>query len=450
MNLKKGDLIELEIHSLGSTGEGVGYFEGFTIFVEGALPSERILASIFLLKKNYGKASLEKILKPSINRVKPICPLFGKCGGCQIMHLSYSSQLEAKEKKVLNALQRIGHLNNIEVLPCKPSIEISYRNKIQVPVVEINGALTLGFYEKNSHSIVPVENCFIHCNIGEKVFNHLSTLLKNSSILPYNSDTGMGELRHLIIKTAVNKGDVLVTFVTTGKSPDKFKKISEILGKLCPEVKSIFINVNKSKSNTITGDEWISIYGKTHIIETLLDLNFQISPASFFQVNPYQAQYLYEKVLEYGEITPTSKVLDAYCGVGTLALLASKKAAKVIGIESVPEAIQNAKENASMNGIENAEFYCGLSENLIKNFNDFDIAIINPPRKGCEISMLEALCQIKPKIIVYVSCDPATLARDLSFLHSHKYSIEKVQPFDMFPQTMHVETVVKLKYGDPK
>lgn len=449
MNYKIGDLIELEIHSLGSTGEGVGNYHGFTIFVEGALPNELIQASISLLKKNYGKAFLKKIIRPSSERISPICPLFGKCGGCQIMHLSYSSQLQAKQKKVIDALQRIGHLKNIHVYPCISSPEqLAYRNKIQIPIVEINGSLTLGFYEKNSHSIVPTSRCFIHCTTGEKIFKHLSKLLMNSSIIPYNSMTGKGELRHLIIKTAVNSNEALVAFVTTGKESKELKYLSEKLCELCPEIKSIFVNINTSMSNTITGPEWISIYGQSHIEETLLNLKFLISPASFFQVNTSQTTNLYETVMEYAEINASSIVLDAYCGVGTLSLIASQRALKVFGIESVPEAIENAKENARLNNIINTEFYCGLSEHLIQNFDKLDIVIINPPRKGCEITMLEALSQIKPQTLVYVSCDPATLARDLAFLHSKGYNIEKVQPFDMFPQTMHVETVVKLSYGN--
>lgn len=449
MNIKKKDVVDISIHDLGSSGEGIGSYEGFTIFVEGALPSEIVKVEISVLKKNYAKGTLLQIIKESPNRVKPICPLFEQCGGCQIMHLSYKEQLESKRKKISDALQRIGHLDNVHVLPCTPSPqEFNYRNKIQLPITTINDKLTLGFYKKNSHHVVPVSNCYIHCETGQKVYDQLVPLLQNSSLQPFDPITSKGTLRNLIIKSAVNSNEVLVSFVSTSKETDELQKIANELMQICPEVKSVFLNINKTISNTILGNKWILLAGNEQITEEILGLQFKISPASFFQVNTPQAENLYKKAIELAEIHDSSTVLDAYCGVGTLSLIAAKKAKKVIGIECVQEAIDNAIENSLINDLSNTKFLCGKSEDVISTLEPIDIAMINPPRKGCEKQVIDALCKLKPATIVYISCDPATLARDLSLLNAGGYTINEVQPFDMFPQTMHVETVVKLSFKE--
>ncbi len=444
MEYKKNDICEIAITSLGASGEGVGTIEGFTVFIEGALPGETVKAKLTVLKKNYGKGELLEILKKSEDRVIPVCPLFDRCGGCQIMHLSYEGQLKVKKQKVYDALTRIGKLTDITVEDCVPSPQkLHYRNKMQLPVTSTEGALTIGLFEKMSHTVVPVDECHIHCEEGEKVYKNICTLLQKSDILPYDRISGKGELRHLIMKTAVNSGKTLVIFVSAGEKTEKFKSLAAELIKISPNIEGIVLNIHREQTNFVTGHKWMTLFGEGRLSETICGLHFHISPASFFQVNTLQAENLYKAVTECADIDAETSVLDAYCGVGTFSLIAAAKAKKVVGIECVPEAIADAKENAKNNGITNCTFVCGTTEELIKAHSSCDVVILNPPRKGCEKIVLETLLKTEPKRIVYVSCDPATLARDLALL-TPKYTIEAIRPFDMFPQTMHVETVVKL------
>jgi 23S rRNA (uracil1939-C5)-methyltransferase len=367
-----------------------------------------------------------KTLVVSPDRVEPICPLFGRCGGCQIMHLKYEKQLEAKQQRVIDALERIGGFSDLKVNPCLPSpLPLYYRNKIQLPV---SGVGHLGLYARNSHDIVEIEKCYIHCDLGEDVFQ----VIRKLDLVRY---------KHVLIKTAVKTGQVLVVLVSDDK-------IDESIGKklidACPEIKGVVHNLNRGPGNAVLSSDFRTIAGHGWIEEELHGLKFKISPASFFQVNPAQAEHLYDKVVEFAQLSGDETVLDAYCGVGTLALILSSRAKQVIGIESVKVAIIDANENAKLNQITNVDFKCGPAEDLIGTLKSLDVAILNPPRKGCESSFLDKLTLLKPKTIVYVSCDPATLARDLAILASKGYSIEAVQPFDMFPQTSHVECAVRL------
>lgn len=441
----------VDIQSIGNYGEGVGKKNGFTIFVEGALPGETVKVQLFQKKKSYAKGKIETLVTPSKHRVLPICPLFEKCGGCQLLHLDYQEQLKVKQQKVQDALERIGKIKGIEVLPCTPSPSaLSYRNKIQLPIKKVDGRLMIGLYAKGSHDLIEVDNCFIHSEIGQKVYTTVKNLIELSSIEPYDEQTGKGELRHLLIKSSTHFGQVLVILVSNLPPSKQLKEIANQILLNCPEVKGVIHNLNTSRGNKILGSSYEVLAGSSFIEEKLGDLKFNISAASFFQVNSKQAEVLYKTAIEKAHLSGNETVLDAYCGVGTLSLFFATKVKKVIGIECVPEAIENAKQNARLNAIENTTFFCDHAENYIKKIKEVDLVLINPPRTGCEYSFLENIKKLAPKKLIYISCDPATLARDLSILVPSLYEIECVQPFDMFPQTTHVETLVTLIKSDLK
>jgi 23S rRNA (uracil1939-C5)-methyltransferase len=444
---KLNQKINLTIERLGIYGEGIGYWHGFTVFVDGPLPGEVIMACMTEVKKNFGRAKVIYTDNLSLARATPPCPLFGRCGGCQIMHLNYEEQLKMKQQMVIDAFERIGKFVNPPVSPCIPSPNpLEYRNKIQVPVrAGPNGEIRMGFYARSSHDLIDVEHCYIHCPLGEEVYKKIQELIKGSDLTAYDWNTLQGELRHVIIKSAVHTGQVLVVFITHECEHSKLENIAKELMQACPSVKGVVQNINTAPKNAVFGPEFRQIAGVPQIIEELCSLKFKISASSFFQVNPAQAEQLYDHAIESCGLTGKERVLDAFCGVGTLSLISSKKAKEVIGIEVVPEAIEDAKENARLNNIENVNFICDTAESKINNIGDIDVVILNPPRKGCEPELIATLCQKHPKTIVYISCDPATLARDTALLCSQGYEIKTIQPFDMFPQTAHVETVVKLQ-----
>ena len=437
------DRIRLEIQSFGSSGEGVGKHNGFTIFVDGALPGEIALIELIECKKNYAIGKLIFIEKTSPFRQKPICPLFGTCGGCQTMHLQYAHQLLMKKQKVIDALQRIGKIDPNLVADCEPSVkDLYYRNKIQLPV---NQSLNLGLYKKGSHDIIEVEKCFIHCAIGENVFQKIKTLLKNFELSAYNPITKKGNIRHILIKSSLHSQKALVVIVTKQNNSTCLQPLAEAIMKNCPEVAGVIQNIHGEKENVILGKTYKCLKGEEKIFENLLGLQFSISAASFFQVNPKQAEKLYQKALEISQVSSTDRVLDAYCGVGTMSLIFAKKAKHVVGVEVVSQAIEDAKENAKINQIANVEFICQESENIIQKIKNIDLCIVNPPRKGCELKFLQGLVKLSPKKIIYISCEPATLARDLAILSELGFATKEIYPFDMFPQTAHVETIAKLE-----
>jgi 23S rRNA (uracil1939-C5)-methyltransferase len=419
--------IRLEIQGLGSHGEGVGKIDGYTLFVDGALPGETVTVSLLEKRQTYATAKLLSIDTPSLSRVKPICPLFGTCGGCQVMHLAYEKQLEMKRQKVIDALTRIGKIE-AKVNPCiASSKELYYRNKIQLPSQDGE----LGLYEKNSHKLVILPKCYIHCDLGEKIF------AKVKKIIP-----PLKSLRHVLIKSAVKTNEALVILVT--KKQENLSQVAQQIMQECPEVKGVVHNLHQGKENIILGPTFKLIAGQGTIQETICDLTFKVSPGSFFQVNPGQAEQLYKQALSAAELTGKESVLDAYCGVGTLSLIFAKKAKKVTGVEKVHSAIQDAKENSKINKIGNVEFIAQDAAHYIQTAPAFDLILLNPPRKGCDPLFLDGLIKAKPKKLLYISCDPATLARDLALLKTAGYQVDLVQPFDMFPQTAHVETLVRL------
>lgn len=420
------------ITSLSSTGEGVGTLDGMKVFVEGALPGESVSIKITQQKKSYAKASLLQILKPSFARTEPHCPLFGECGGCQVMHLQYPAQLELKRQRVVDALQRIGKFHECTVLPCAPSpTSLGYRNKIQLPIVWESSKKVIGLYRKNSHEIIPLKRCLIQCPQGEEIFTLINEKLNLSSV------------RYVLIRNAVFHEEALVVFVTAGHFSKELKKLAVELMEANSLIKGVVENLGTKSDNVILGSQYRLLAGRPYIYEKLLGKTFKISPSAFFQVNPAQTEELYKRAIELAEIGPDESVLDAYCGVGALALFAADHAKKVYGIECVPHAIADALENARLNQLTNCTFICGKAEEAIDQIGKVDTVFLNPPRKGCDPKLLETLLKKQPQKIVYISCDPATLARDLSLLEKH-YQIAIVQPFDMFPQTMHVETVVRL------
>lgn len=435
--------ITTTIQRLGINGEGIGSCDGYTVFIDGALPGEQVHARMSECKKNYGRASILNIDNHSPDRAAPPCPLFSRCGGCQLMHYDYNAQLEMKRQRVADALQRIGKFDSIEVNSCVPSPSpLAYRNKIQAAIRPGPQGIRIGFYERNSHDLVDVDHCMIHCPEGQSVYNEVLKLIKISTLTAYDWETKKGELRYLIIKTAVHTGQVLVLFVGNGKPSAELSKIAEEIVRLCPSVKGVVHNRNDLPQNAVLGKEYYLLAGDDHIEETICGLTFNVSPASFFQVNPDQAENLYRKALDFAALKGDEQVIDAFCGVGTLSLIFAQRAKEVVGVECVPQAIEDAQQNAQKNGIYNVRFVCSDAENYFRKGEQADVVLLNPPRKGCESSLLEKIGKMAPEKVVYVSCDPATLARDLAILKNYGYGVVGVQPFDMFPQTAHVETVV--------
>lgn len=425
------------VHDLNSEGEGVASLEGYTLFIEGALPEEEVEVTLFERKRRFGRAQLIKILKQSPHRIDPPCPIYDRCGGCQIMHLNYPQQLEAKKNQVEEALKRIGKLT-CTVLPCTPSPHpFHYRNKLQYAIrYQENPHLTLdiGMLARGSHDLVPIEKCLIHSSQGEIVYQTLLPLLKEAAP-PF--------LRYLILK---NDGALVILVTST---PTPFTELGQAILNSSPLIKGVVQNVNPAQSNRVLADHYIPLAGEDRIIENILGIEVSLSAASFFQVNQPQAEALYHAALKCANLTGEESILDAYCGVGALTLLFAQKAKNAIGIECVPQAIEDAKANAVRNQITNVQFICDFAEKAVNRLKNIDIAILNPPRKGCESLFLERLIKLKPQTILYISCNPTTLARDLHLLVTAGYQIELVQPFDMFAQTAHVETLVKLSRHTP-
>lgn len=437
---KDGENIELLIENLGVNGEGIGRFNGFTVFVEGALPGEVVNAQICEVRSHFARASLQRIIHPSLHRETPCCPLFGRCGGCQIMHLSYEQQLCQKRQRVKDALERIGKIE-CPVADCLPSpYALHYRNKIQLPLNEVQ---QLGLYARGSHDIIPVQHCKIHSALGEEVFQHLRSLLSQYSFQPLNLETAVEGLKHVLIKTTLHTQEALVVLVTSHRK--LLKEFGESLMKRDPRIKGVVQNFAFNDSNKVLGKEYVTLAGQPWIEEKLNSFKFKISPASFFQVNPAQAEILYRLAVDAATLQGFETVLDAYCGVGTLSLFFARHAKKVVGIESVREAVHDARENAKRNRIENCTFIHGKVEEKISSIPSIDVAILNPPRKGCDLQLLEVLIKKRPSRLIYISCDPATLARDLHILSKNNFQVDSVQPVDMFPQTMHVESVATMK-----
>ena len=448
--VEKNKDYEMNIDSLGSNGEGVGRIQGFAVFVEGALPKERVLVKIVKVAKNYAFGKLLHIIQKSVQRVEPKCPYFNVCGGCQLQHLSYESQLEYKAQQVKDALERIGHLENVEVLPTIGMDEPwKYRNKAQFPAGMVKNKPVLGFYMARSHNLVEINDCPIQHDINEKVTTLVRKFIQTYNIPVYQEETHKGIIRHVVTRVGFHSNQLMVIIVTNGELPRK-KEFVSILREGLPAVTSIVQNYQTARTNAVLGRKNITLWGSDYIMDAIGDLKFKISPLSFYQVNPVQTEKLYAKALEYADLTGKETVIDAYCGVGTISLFLAGKAAKVYGVEVLPEATEDAKENARINGIENAEFLVGESETVIPRLAKLgvkaDVVVVDPPRKGCDEKLLKTIVEIAPDRMVYVSCNPATLARDLKYMVGCGYRVEKVQPVDMFPQGYHVESIILMTY----
>ena len=461
INIEKNKVYTIDILGFGYEGEGVGKIDNYPIFVPGALPGEKVSIIIVKVTKSHAFGKLLDILQISEHRREPICSIYKRCGGCQLQHVSYEEQLNFKKQRVKDCIERIGKLKGVTIHEAIGMAEpYRYRNKVQLPVGSRNGELQLGFYATRSHEIINMDACHIQEPTADKVVELTRQWMKKYNIAPYveaskdntiieNQSLGSGMVKHIMIRKGFKTGDVMVVLVTSVRElPYEIEFIKTIQDNISG-IKSIIHNVNSKATNVILGTENITLWGEDYITDYIGKFKFNISPLSFFQINPVQTEILYNKVLEYANLQEEMVVFDAYCGTGTISLFLSEKAKKVYGVEIIPEAIENAKANALQNHIYNVEFIEGETERiipeLIKRGVYADVVVVDPPRKGCERSLLEALAAMNPKRIIYVSCDPSTLARDLAILKGLKYKTLVVQPIDMFPYTSHVECVTLIE-----
>lgn len=450
MSIKKDDIFELEITSMTHDGMGVGRKDGMAVFVQGAIDGETVRAKVIKLTKSYAVARIVDFLSESADRQEPFCPVYKRCGGCSLQHLSYEKTLQFKRQVVEDNLKRIGKLSNVtihETIGMKdPS---GYRNKAQYPVGMGQGGPVAGFFARRSHEIVDADRCAIQQEISDKAKHSVLHFVRKNDISIYNEESNYGLIRHIVTKVAFHTKEVMVIVVSASPSLPKREKLVEAIRREVPGVKSIVLNVNSKPGNVVLGDKNITLFGKDTIEDKLGDFVFEISPLSFYQVNPVQTEVLYGKAIEYARLTGTETVFDLYCGIGTISLFAAKHAKQIIGVESVPEAIDAARANALRNEISNTEFHVGDVDTVLPDLAGkgikADVVILDPPRKGCEESVLQTLASIAPQRIVYVSCNPSTLARDLGFLSQHGYEVLEAQPVDMFPWTEHIECCVRIE-----
>ncbi|MCA1052736.1 MULTISPECIES: 23S rRNA (uracil(1939)-C(5))-methyltransferase RlmD [Priestia] len=447
--VEKNEYIDVAFEDLTHDGAGVAKVNGFPIFVQNALPGESGQVKVIKVKKGYAFGKLIKHHTISEQRVEAPCPVYKQCGGCQLQHVSYEGQLQFKQKQVKDVMARIGHLPDV---PVHSTLGMNdpwrYRNKAQVPVAEREGGLVAGFYQQRSHDIINMDACLIQQQANDDVVQAVKSICEKHGVSAYQEQKHKGSLRHIMARYGLVTGEIMVVIVTrTAELPNK-KRIIEDIIEAVPNVKSIVQNVNSKRTNVILGNQTNVLWGEEYIYDYIGDVKFAISAKSFYQVNPEQTKVLYDKALEYADLTGEETVIDAYCGIGTISLFLAQKAKKVYGVEIVPEAIEDAKRNAELNGIHNVEFEVGEAEVVIPNWYKqgikADVIVVDPPRKGCDEALLNTIIEMKPKKVVYVSCGPATLARDLAILEKGGYETVEVQPVDMFPHTTHVENVAVL------
>ena len=458
--MNKNEKIVVKIEDIGVNGEGIGKVEGYTLFVKDALIGDTVEAVITKAKKNYGYAKMLKILDASPHRVERKCPVARQCGGCQIQELSYEAQLDFKTKKVYGNLERIGgfspeFLDTVMEPICGMEEPFYYRNKAQFPIgTDREGNIVTGFYAGRTHQIIPNMECALGVSVNQKILQIIVDFMNQYGVSAYNEETGRGLVRHVLIRYGFTTKEIMVCLVING---DNFPKSEKLVDKLVQieGMTSITYSVNKENTNVIMGKEIGVLWGQGYITDYIGDVKYQISPLSFFQVNPVQTEKLYGLALEYAGLKGNETVWDLYCGIGTISLFLAQKVKKVYGVEIVPQAIDDARNNAKINGIENAEFFVGKAEEVLPEYYAryekehgekayADVIVVDPPRKGCDETLLDTMVEMKPERIVYVSCDSATLARDLKYLCERGYEIQRVKPVDQFPHTVHVETVVLL------
>ncbi|MGG4204258.1 23S rRNA (uracil(1939)-C(5))-methyltransferase RlmD [Paenibacillus jamilae] len=464
--VQKNDEAVIDIIGMNHDGEGVGRVEGFTLFVPGALPGEKVRVKVLKTKKQYGYAKLLDIVQASPDRIAAPCAIYDQCGGCQIQHMSYEAQLSWKRQHVVDVLERIGKLSvagndgmsvdlsRVHGVVVHPTLGMSepwrYRNKAQVPIGVTEGGLVGGFYARGSHRIVDMNTCLIQDERNDEVVARVKEIGRMLGISAYNEETGRGLLRHVVVKTAFRTGEMMLVLVTNGRDiPHADAWIGSIREHI-PHVASICQNVNTKRTNVIFGDETRVLWGRDVIYDYIGNVQFAISARSFYQVNPVQTEVLYSKTVEYAGLTGKETVIDAYCGIGTISLFLAQHADQVYGVEIVKEAIDDARSNALLNEMRNVKFEVGASEDVIPAWKEqgitADVIVVDPPRKGCDPRLLDTILEMKPERVVYVSCNPSTLARDLRILEDGGYSTVEVQPVDMFPHTVHVESVALLEW----
>ncbi|WP_100397857.1 23S rRNA (uracil(1939)-C(5))-methyltransferase RlmD [Bacillus sp. FJAT-44742] len=448
--VQKNEIIDVTFEDLTHEGAGVAKVDGYALFVPNALPGEHAKIKVVKTKKGYGFGKLLEHTKESEYRVEPPCPIYKQCGGCQLQHLSYEGQLDYKQNQVKNVLQRIGGLENVTVHPTLGMEDPwRYRNKAQVPVGMEEGGLVAGFYQQRSHQIINMERCVIQDEANDEAVSRVKEIADQYGIKAYDEKIHKGTLRHIVARHALNTDQLMVVLVTKGTELPNKKNIIEEIRQALPNVKSIVQNINPKRTNVIFGEQTNVLWGEEYIYDTIGEIKFAISARSFYQVNPKQTKVLYDKALEYANLTGRETVIDAYCGIGTISLFLAQKAKHVYGVEIVPEAISDAKRNAKLNHMDNVDFAVGEAEEVIPWWHTAqgitpDVIVVDPPRKGCDEKLLETIIKMKPERVVYVSCNPATLARDLKILEEGGFETKEVQPVDMFPQTTHVECVAQI------
>jgi 23S rRNA (uracil1939-C5)-methyltransferase len=461
----------IDITGMTHEGQGVGRIDGLAVFVDGVLEGEQAEIKIIKLNKSYAVGKLINVLKSTPDRATPFCGAYKRCGGCSLQHMDYKAQLEFKTKLVRDNLERIGGLSGVTVHDTiGMTSPMNYRNKAQFPVATADGRVVTGFYAARSHDVIEPEECGIQDVAGDRIRKVVGRFITERGLTAYDEKTGKGLIRHIMTRVGFNTGEVMVVLVINGSSLPYADELVQLLtqtdgswdsgegvsggGGTEYKVRSIYLNINTKNTNVILGDMNILLYGSETITDTIGKYKFIISPHSFFQVNPVQTEVLYGKALEYARLSGTETVFDLYCGIGTISLFLSEKASKVIGVEVVEAAINDACENAKINGVTNTEFFVGEAEKVVPDLYSrgicADVVVLDPPRKGCDESLLQLLADMQPDKIVYVSCNPSTLARDLKFLAGHGFNVIEVQPVDMFPWSGHVESIVLMTNSGSK
>ena len=448
--LSKNKEYIVDIVDIGQGGVGIGKYEGFTVFVDGGLVQDKIKVKITKSKKNYAVGDIVEIIEKSPFRVERKCSeSLRQCGGCQIQELDYQKQLDVKTNEVKQVISRIGKLDDV-VIHDTLGMEhpFRYRNKAQFPIQKKDNMPVIGFYKKKSHDLISTDECIIQHEVNDKIIKIIKTYIRAYNVSIYDEKTHKGLLRHLVTKVGFTTGEVMIVLVANGKKLPYLKELASVLKENIPGFKTLVVNVNTQKTNVILGKENIVAYGDGMIRDYIGELVFEISPLSFFQVNPLQTEVLYNKALEYANLGENDTVFDIYCGIGTISLFLAQKAKKVYGIEIVEDAIKDAKRNAKINNMDNVEFYVGKAEEVVpkmyKEGKRANVVVVDPPRKGCDEKVLDTIVSMEPVRVVYVSCNPSTLARDLAYLNERGYKCHEIQPVDMFPHSVHVENVAWL------
>jgi len=453
--MKKDDIVKVKIEDMGTDGAGIGKMDGFALFIKDAIIGDLVEAKVMKMKKNYGYARLMKVLEPSPDRVEAVCPAARQCGGCQLQVMDYQAQLRYKENKVRNNLKRIGGFPDVELEPIVGmEVPLYYRNKAQFPIgKDKNGRIIAGFYAGRTHSIIANRKCFLGARVNEPILDRVIAYMESEHVEPYDEMTGRGLVRHVLIRYGFTTHEIMVCLVVNGRKLPGVERLVKSLTEM-EGMTSITLNVNQERTNVILGKEIVSLWGKDYIEDYIGKIKYQISPLSFYQVNPVQTEKLYGKALEYAGLTGAEIVWDLYCGIGTISLFLAQKAKWVYGVEIVPDAIRDARNNAKINGIRNVEFFVGKAEEVLpeKAAEDgirADVIVVDPPRKGCEESLLKTIVEMGAGTVVYVSCDSATLARDLRYLCDRGYELVRGQVVDQFGMTVHVESIVLLSHKSP-